>query len=294
MHKYLQAIGFKNITKEEFDDILDKTIEEASQIFNAIGSEETEIVEFRKMYSKNFGLSIVGEYVDDETFRMEYYFPFFLGKGQTTEEKAEIEKHADKEAYAGICEDYRVGVTLIFYLQNMTDFLNAKYIGRAIRANTSVTLSGLSTEGKILFPVNKTEQQISNTKKYSQARVQQIAKAREGDEEAIEKLTLEDMDIYTKLSKRVLKEDILSIVDTYFMPYGIESDQYSVLGEIKDFEWIENESSKEKVCRLNVDCNNLEFDLIINEDDLMGEPALGRRFKGNIWLQGQLNYNMEL
>nr|MCR5666747.1 DUF3881 family protein [Eubacterium sp.] len=51
---------------------------------------------------------------------------------------------------------------------------------------------------------------------------------------------------------------------------------------------------KERVYRLSVDCNNLEFDLIINEDDLMGEPAVGRRFKGNIWLQGQLNYNMEL
>ncbi|MCR5666778.1 MAG: DUF3881 family protein, partial [Eubacterium sp.] len=235
MHKYLQAIGFKHITKEEFDDVLDHTIEEATQVLNAIGSENTEVVEFRKMFSKQYGLSIVGEYVDDETFRMEYYYPFFIGHGLTTNEKAEIEKHADKEAYAGICEDNRVGVTLIFYLQNMTDYLNAKYIGRSIRANTSVTLSGLSAEGKIIFPVNKTEVQIFNTKKYSQARIQQIAKAREGDEEAIEKLTLEDMDTYTMLSKRVLKEDILSIVDTYFMPYGIESDQYSVLGEISDF-----------------------------------------------------------
>lgn len=59
-----------------------------------------------------------------------------------------------------------------------------------------------------------------------------IAAARDGDEDAIENLTLEDIDTYSLLSKRITHEDVLSIVDTYFMPYGIESDQYSVLGEI--------------------------------------------------------------
>ena len=45
---------------------------------------------------------------------------------------------------------------------------------------------------------------------------------------AIENLTLEDIDTYSMLSRRIANEDILSIVDSYFMPYGIESDQYSI------------------------------------------------------------------
>lgn len=63
---------------------------------------------------------------------------------------------------------------------------------------------------------------------------QLIAQAREGDEDAIESLTLEDMDTYALLSQRVMKEDIFSIVKSTFMPFGIESDQYTVLGEIID------------------------------------------------------------
>ena len=32
------------------------------------------------------------------------------------------------------------------------------------------------------------------------------------------------------------------------------------------------------------------FDVCINSEDLMGEPAVGRRFKGVIWMQGNINY----
>ena len=29
-------------------------------------------------------------------------------------------------------------------------------------------------------------------------------------------------------------------------------------------------------------------DVCINEKDLLGEPAIGRRFRGNVWMQGNL------
>ena len=118
-----------------------------------------------------------------------------------------------------------------------------------------------------------------------------IAAAREGDEDAIENLTLEDMDTYSMLSKRIMNEDVLSIVDTYFMPYGIESDQYSVLAEIVDYSIVMNQYTNEKVYLLELLCNDLEFSLCINQKDLLGEPEIGRRFKGNIWMQGHICYH---
>lgn len=51
----------------------------------------------------------------------------------------------------------------------------------------------------------------------------------------MESLTMEDIDLYSSITRRIQNEDILSIVTTYFMPYGIESDQYSVLGDIIEF-----------------------------------------------------------
>ncbi len=42
---------------------------------------------------------------------------------------------------------------------------------------------------------------------------------------------------------------------------------------------------------MNIECNDMYFDICINEKDLMGVPEEGRRFKGSIWLQGRINFN---
>lgn len=42
---------------------------------------------------------------------------------------------------------------------------------------------------------------------------------------------------------------------------------------------------------MTINCNDLIFDVCINEEDLMGEPKVGRRFKGNIWLQGKIAFS---
>ena len=41
---------------------------------------------------------------------------------------------------------------------------------------------------------------------------------------------------------------------------------------------------------MTIESNNLIYDICINYKDLLGEPEVGRRFKGNIWLQGHVNY----
>lgn len=117
-----------------------------------------------------------------------------------------------------------------------------------------------------------------------------MAAAREGDEEAIESLTLEDIDLYSMISRRVTKEDVFSIVESFFMPYGIESDQYSIMGQILDLHTLQNELTKEITYMMKINANDLVFDICINEKDLCGEPEVGRRFKGNIWMQGKINF----
>ena len=79
---------------------------------------------------------------------MEYYYPYFRGTDISTKEDVIVEKHAGKESYAGACDDVRIGVTLIFYLQNAGEYLNEKEKGFFGNQSTSVTLSGLAMEGK--------------------------------------------------------------------------------------------------------------------------------------------------
>ena len=89
----------------------------------------------------------------------------------------------------------------------------------------------------------------------------------------------------------VLKNnDVFSLVDTCFMPFGVECDMYSVVGEILACEKTKNDYSKEELWLMTISCNDLVFDVCMNAQDLYGEPAVGRRFKGSIWLQGYINF----
>ena len=74
------------------------------------------------------------------------------------------------------------------------------------------------------------------------------------------------------------------------MPYGVECDHYSVLGEILEVEPVNNKITGEQIYLLKICANELTFDVCINEKDLYGEPQAGRRFRGEIWLQGYINY----
>ena len=86
-------------------------------------------------------------------------------------------------------------------------------------------------------------------------------------------------------------EDVFSIVDSTFMPCGVECDQYSVIGEILELSNERNSYTGENIYIMNLECNDVEFTLGINEKHLLGEPMVGRRFKGQIWLQGNVKFN---
>ena len=117
-----------------------------------------------------------------------------------------------------------------------------------------------------------------------------IDAARKGDEQAMETLAMEDMNLVQQISARLPQEDIYSIVDTCFMPYGLECDQYAIIGEILHVELLRNQFSGEEVYRLLLECNDVKFNVMINREDLLGEPEAGRRFKGDIWLQGRAEF----
>lgn len=291
MHKFLRAIGFSNLKKKELEKIVSEIVEKPTMMTVAEDSEGNEFAELSREFGSLFGIAVRGTYQEDDTFEVDYYYPYYHGTKVTTRESIEVDKHAEKESYAGICDEVKIGVTLIFYLQNITDYLSAQKNRLPMTMQEGAVLSALSTEGKILLPINKTQRQTRNVQKNSTDRNHLIAAAREGDEDAIENLTLEDMDTYSMLSKRIMNEDVLSIVDTYFMPYGIESDQYSILAEIVDYSIVLNQYTNEKVYLLELLCNDLEFSLCINQKDLLGEPEIGRRFKGNIWMQGHICYH---
>lgn len=293
MHKYLRAIGFsKFASRNELKDLLVDVIINATSRACTTGEDNVLLGEFCRDFAENMGIAVCGEFDEEhgDKFIYDYYYPYLRGRGITTLEDVSVERHAEKESYAGVCDDVKVGVSLIFYLQNRIPYVKAQVQGRLPIKGTTLTLSALSIKGNIMLPIQKDEHQKKKSQKEAYNRSNLIAAARRGDEEAIETLTLEDMDMYTLISRKIQKEDVFSLVDTYCMPYGVECDQYSILGEIMECRVITNSMTGEEIYHMSICCNELTFDVCINVKDLYGEPQIGRRFKGIIWLQGFINF----
>lgn len=294
MHKFLRAVGFSQYTeKKQVQKLIRDIIIHADERSYTTVGKKTLVAEFDRNFAEDIGVAVCGEFDEDDTYSFDYYLPYLRSDLVSTAEDISIERHAANESYAGICDDPKVGVSLIFYLQNMISYLKLQGEGKIPAKGTSLNLSALSCQGTIMMPIQKTEWQKKKIAKDAVQRNRLIQAARGGDEEAMESLTLEDMDTYTSISRKIQKADIFSLVDTYFMPYGVECDQYSVLGEITDMKLVTNGLTGEKVHILTLCCNDLNLKVAINRVDLLGEPAVGRRFKGSVWLQGQVNFPEE-
>ena len=80
MHKFLRAIGFSHITKEQLQHIFADIISAPTVQKAALDSEGNEFAELSKEYGDFFGISVRGVYNEDDTFEMEYYYPYLCGK----------------------------------------------------------------------------------------------------------------------------------------------------------------------------------------------------------------------
>lgn len=298
MHLYLRAIGLAGIdTRKKMDSLLKDIIKDATER-GGIDIGERPISDKEKLYPAQIhcymsdvsGISIYGHCNSSgKCFKMEYYFPFIDGTTVSTEPELSVGRRVDKNAYNAMCDAPGRGIAIIFFLNNSMDYLRHA-AGRYDFNNMGVKLSALSNEGVILLPLNKSERQIRKHKAATAARMNLIEQAKKGDASAMDNLTIDDLDTYTSIFRRMRQEDVFSIVDTSFMPSGFECDAYSVVGLIMDVKEHTNKLTGENIYVLKVECNDIIVDIGINKNDLTGIPKVGRRFKGRIWLQGSVNF----
>lgn len=291
MHRYLRAIGFHDIGSEkEWRKFLYQAEKDFTGYERITLEEELDFCELRKECGTGIGVCSYGIIDENEIYDREYYLPYFEGSGITSYADVVVERRSDRISFIGICEDAKVGVSLIFHLQNGMEYMREYQLGRIPKSSTSVTFAGLGTSGTILLPVMKSQEQVKERKEESRNRMMLLSAAREGDTKAMERLTMDDIDIYSEVSKRIQKEDVYSIVDTYFMPYGVECDQYSILGEILEIDTVENKITGKEVYVFTIEVNEMQFDVCIPTEKVTGEPNVGRRLKADIWLQGKINF----
>ncbi|MDY2627865.1 MAG: DUF3881 family protein [Lachnospiraceae bacterium] len=294
MHKYLRSVGFSGYMRhKEIQSLLDEVYKAPDNIEVSDLLDST-FITMEKNFSTNMGIGIFGEYDDTDRFQIEYYYPYYKSSVVSSNACCSISRHADRYAFSVMSEEYRFGISLIFYLQNTNGYLDCVSDRIPLNRKMPIRLNAMSNSGCILLPLRKTASERKQSLVMSRKRVNLIESARNGDESAMESLTMYDIDQYNQAAMRIQHEDLYSIVDTCFMPTGMECDQYSILGDILEMEELNNIMTGEVIYHFLIECNDVQFSLIINKKDLMGEPAVGRRFKGDVWLQGYVDFPEEI
>ena len=295
MHQYLGAVGFSNIKKKkDLMELIKKVISEPSDKNFIETDRKSVICEYVKYFTPTTGIVVRGEFDEDNDLSLDFYYPVCKAYNVSTNEYVSMERYSAHEYFAGICDDPRIGVTIIFDIQNSIDVMKKMSVTDTdadADVKMSINFSGMSINGMVMLPIKKDKKEKLKTEKNASNRHKLLMAARNGDENAIESLTLDDIDTYAQLSKKIRNEDVYTLVESYFMPYGVECDLYSIMGEIEDYAIEMNPYSGEEIYILSINYNGMAMNISINKKDLLGEPMVGRRFKGTVLMQGRVNFD---
>lgn len=322
MHKYLRAVGFSQFQKKsQIDDFFKENLKDENLISTYISQDMRLCGQYNIQVCQGAGVAVIGEQDMNQLALMDFYFPYLKGYDYTLIQECTIERHSDKDSYAGIIDDYRMGIALIFHLTNGNVYNSLIKTHRLTDIKIDkIYLSALSISGRIILPIDKKElsgNEFDDKEKLNDDFDEFIEEDDEDDENYINDSPITtrligDMDDFSdglggkavsigigikmprdpigQQEMRLKNEDLYSIVETSLVPYGIECDKYQVVAEILSVNRKSNKFTGENLVEMRVDTMGLQFNLMINEEDLEGEPLPGRRFRGVIWLLGEVEF----
>lgn len=292
MHKYLTAAGFSTLDTERkvYEFLEEQVIREENLADRAALMEGCSLREYRLEAADHIGICAGVLDLGNGSARIDYYYPYFDTEEVSSGELCTVERYTERENYAGVIDEYRIGLSLIFFINNPVAYRKLPDAGRVVDFK-GTRLSAFCNEATVILPILKTEEDLEGMKNSRREQESLIEAARNGDEDAIETLTATDMDMFNQISKRIEKEDLYSVVEQSLMPCGVECDQYSIIGEIMAVDETENTCTGEMLWILSVICNEVSFRLAVPRARLTGEPAVGRRIKARIWLQGSVDFS---
>ena len=111
MHKFMRAIGFSKLTdrREQQRLITDIILNATHRSYTSNGG-ETILAEFCEDFAKDMGIAVCGEFDESDKFTYDYFYPYLRGTGISSGEDGSVERLADKESYAGVGYEIKVGV----------------------------------------------------------------------------------------------------------------------------------------------------------------------------------------
>lgn len=289
MESPITALGFSGIDKDyKLEEIVSEILDSPTHQMATKIHKKAIIAEYYKEFDKDVYMMvrIVVEAAGKETkIEVEQCEPYVYTEHALEVEDVMVECVDDNYTYYVICEEKETGMQLIFWLQNVVDYLdnesfNYKY--------NKVHIVGLAMEGTIILPIEKDEDDELFEREEREKLKVILQKIREGDEEARQLLEEEERELDEQLKERLKEEDFLSIMSGYFIPTTLVDATYAILGEIKHIRKKKNMKTNEEMYLFTLNVNDMDLEVMINEKVLVGAPSVGMRFMGTCWLQGTI------
>ncbi len=287
MGSHLSAVGFSKVKKRtEWDELITQVIEDPTERYVTSEHDEEAYIEHFKSYGPDFGLVVRGTLDEEDEVVVDTCDPYIDAKHVMDVSEVEIEKTEDDSTYYAICEEEETGTEIIFYLQNVIEYLDIDNLQDV--SIQGVRVVGLAVQGTVILPVEKDDVDKVIEEEQDAWYKELIKRAREGDDEAEELLDLQAEETSQLIRERLKKEDFLSVVEGYFLPDEKQDATYSILGFIREIHRSINQDTKEEIYRMYLDTMGMGIEVCINQKDLIGIPSIGMRFMGICWIQGKV------
>jgi len=289
---YIKALGFsKYDSKKKAEELVTKIIDHPTERYISNDKDNHIKVEYYKSFGKDFGLVVRGELDQTEELSVHTVLPYAKGRELMDTHEIDIVENKGSSSYSGYCEERKSGTPVSFFLQNLVDYYDIEEENQVYINGVRLALFGV--EGTVILPIDKDEEDENMELAEQLIREELLNQAREGNEDAIDALEEEAIEATKILRERLKSEDLLTILEGFFIPLGDEDDVYSILGTIVDARRLVNRFTKEKVWRIKLHCMNMTFDVFLNEEDLVGKPSKGMRFKGTTWVHGMIDFSVQ-
>lgn len=291
MYEFFNAVGLAGCDQNAFmtmENILE--INPSVKFVASNNTKDDNKVELSLYLGENLGIRACGFEDRNGNFIRESYFPFFESDRVTIkEENLDFDRKRNSDEVLLCSEVKEFGFLLFSFVQNLyevTDGASLELTDEYKMLYRGVSLTGLSHNGLILLPKGEdNDKELNNIEARRRKLKNDLFAGKDG---AYEQLTLTEMQIYSKIDKRVKKNGVYGVVENTFKPRTIDLDIYRVVGTIEDIREVKTEVNDQIVYLLDLNCCGMDFIVAINSGDLVGIPKEGRRFKGEVWLQSRI------
>jgi hypothetical protein len=291
MYEYFDAVGLAGCDQNAFRTM--ETVLEMNPSVKVVASNNTKDdnkVELSLYLGENLGIRACGFDDRNGNFVRESYFPFFESDRVTIkQEDLDFKRKRNSDEVLLCSEVKELEFTLFSFVQNfyeVTDGVSLNLTDEYKMLYRGVSLTGLSSQGMILLP--KGDGNDQELEKIEARRRRLKNEIYSGNDNAFDQLTLTEMQIYSKIDKRVKNNGVYGVIENTFRPRTIDLDIYMVIGTIEDIRKVKTDVNGQIVYLLDLNCCGLDFIVAINSGDLVGIPKEGRRFKGEVWLQSRI------